>query len=116
MQFTGEIDSLEAKMIGLEDRFRRFQDFGLLIGVAIAIAIIGALLRFAFNGNRQYLFVVRSVFYLALAWNAIGLRHCTHLESPVAGYHSRTKREIVLGIIVVFVTTVLGGIGFELTP
>jgi hypothetical protein len=42
-------------MIGLEDGFRRFQDFGLILGLAIVITIIGSMLRFAFVVGQQQL-------------------------------------------------------------
>lgn len=114
MRSTGGIGSLEATMKGLEDRFRRFQDFGLILGLALVITVVGSMLRFAFLIGPQHLLVVRVVFYLALILNLLGLRHCVREDSPVLGYAHRSKREIVFGAIAVFLTSILGSICFEL--
>jgi hypothetical protein len=92
-------------MIGLEDGFRRFQDFGLILGLAIVITIIGSMLRFAFVVGQQQLPVMRVLFYL---------RYCIRRDSPVLGYARRSNRELVLGVLAVCFTTVLGGVFFEL--
>jgi len=101
-------------MIGLEDGFRRFPDFGLILGLAIVITIIGSMLRFAFVVGQQQLPVMRVLFYLAHVVNLIGLRYCIRRDSPVLGYARRSNRELVLGVLAVCFTTVLGGVFFEL--
>ena len=101
-------------MTGIEDRFRRFQDFGMILAVAILITIAGTILRFVFLVGPQHLLISRMVFYPALFLNLLGLRHCVRVDTPVVGYAHRSNQEIVFGVIIVCFTSILGGICFEL--
>ncbi|MGV3608314.1 MAG: hypothetical protein ACO1RA_18060 [Planctomycetaceae bacterium] len=100
-------------MTDLEERYRRFQDFGVIVGLLIQFTFFGATLKFAFSDSPRILLAIRVIFYVTLILNLSAL-YCVRLDSPVLGYAARSKLEIGLGVVVCCIASILAVICFEL--
>ncbi len=101
-------------MINLETEYRRFQDFGLIVGMVVVITMLGSAIRYAIGSSESLMIPVRILFYVVLAWNLAGLRMCMNDEPPVPGFHKRSVKELAIGSFILVVVTALGGVCFEL--
>lgn len=101
-------------MINLEKEYRRFQDFGLIIGSAVVVALIACVAKIAVGHSPSLFQVLRIVFYATLAWNIASLRHCYSVESPVAGLPGRSRSELIAASTIIVLVTIVAGGCFEL--
>ena len=102
-------------LTNLEIRYRRFQDFGLIVGMVVVITVVGSAARYSIGDIGLLMIPVRTVFYAALIWNLAGLRFCLKDEARIPGFETRAGAESALGSVISIAVTVLGGLCFELT-
>jgi hypothetical protein len=85
----------------IERRYRRFQDFGLVGGLSIAITELGLVLESAFKDS-HYITTIRIVSILFIVGIlSIGIKFATETASPLPWQPNRSRKERVIAIVIV---------------
>ncbi|KAA0131513.1 hypothetical protein FYZ48_25555 [Gimesia chilikensis] len=108
----------EKMMIDLEEKYERFDDYGLVVGLTIAITMLGCLFKVGFEDLTTVIYFVRIGYYALLGLNLLfGLLLCYCEEAPGGGLEKRSKLENSIATFIFIGANVAGAVCFELiTP
>ncbi len=92
----------------MEDAYRRYQDFGLVVALALALFFVGMVVRQLVLGA-CWKAATTVLFCVCLMALLIPLIACVRVDAPAPWMERRTTKERVLaGAVVLFVIAVVG--------
>ena len=105
-------------MIDLEEKYKRFGDYGLVVLLTIEITIIGCFFKYVCEDLTTVIYFVRIGYYALLSLNVLfGLLLCYCEEAPGGGLEKRSKLENSIATFIFIGANVAGAVCFELiTP
>lgn len=105
-------------MIDLEEKYKRFVGYGLLVGLTIEITIFGCFFKYVCEDLTNVIYFVRIGYYALLGLNLLfGLLLCYCEEALGGGLEKRSKLENSIATFILIGANVAGAVCFELiTP